>query len=115
MRTDLDAGVVPGGQDAVGGAALPGDVHVHVFSGFVLHGGGCEATLKKSRSKFKTGYSATGYKSSDHRRPRFPPRPPPPWLPPRRFWPALKPWERRLGEREEERIVKRRMQRQEES
>ena len=47
MRADLDAGVVPGGQDAVGGAALPGDVHVHVFSGFVLHGGGCEATLKK--------------------------------------------------------------------
>merc|ERR1719412_2339667 len=41
-EVDLDACVVLGGQDPVGGGTLPGDVHVNILSSFVLHGGSKE-------------------------------------------------------------------------
>merc|ERR1719192_396761 len=49
---DLDGGVILGGDDAVAGRAFSRDVHIHVFSGFVLHGYGWSShviDISKSR------------------------------------------------------------------
>jgi len=49
-QVDLDGSVVLGRQDPVAGGALPWDVHVNIFSGFVLHGEVLSSSEKNKRS-----------------------------------------------------------------